>query len=273
MPENLIAERAMRWQLSAIAEQPSRPKTFSRRHLNRNDISLLVSGVFQTSVAVKLTVGHNIQMGLLLDPDEFLANKDLHKVRLSEIERKIFPKPILTISMFTMTPEQQHALVDQILAANPSDAEIEAHLEQAFIKADASARILLSSMQNAGRKRQALEELNAYLPVHKQLSHHSFKALKVLKKQLLHLHTTGNAPKPYNFTTTPNLLQFLTHLYRFKSSVHPITFSELEAIYLQHHNIHVDHSEVDPAFLSNQLPLSPDSLPFVDPLADVLSAA
>lgn len=212
-------------------------------------------------------------MGLLLDPDEFLANKDLHKVRLSEIERKIFPKPIPCIAMFNMTPDQQHSLIDQILAANPSDEEIEAHLDQAFAKADNSAQILLASMKNASRKRHALEELNAYLPIHKQITLTSYKALKLLKKQLLHLHTTGKAPQPYNFTTTPNLLQYLTHLYRFKSSVHPVTFSELEAIYLAHHNIHVENSEVDPVFLNNQLPLSPGSLPFTDPLAAIPSAA
>ena len=128
-------------------------------------------------------------------------------------------------------------------------------------------------MQNAGRKRLALEELVAYMPVHRQLYNHSIKALKILKKQLLYLHTTGKAPKPFNLKTTPNLLQYLTHLYRYKASVHPIPFSELEAIFLAHHNIHVDNSEVDPAFLSNQLPLSPDSLPFTDPLAAISSAA
>jgi len=212
-------------------------------------------------------------MGLLLDPDEFLANKDISKVRLSEIECLVIPKPVPTLAMLTMTPDQQHNLIEQILAANPSDDEIDAHLEQAFNKANTSARILLASMQNAKRKRQALEELVAYLPVHKQLYNHSIKGLKILKKQLLYLHTTGQAPKPFSFKTTPNLLQYLVHLYRYKVSVHPITPSELEAIFLQHHNIHVDHSEVDPDFLQNQLPLSPDSLPFIDPLAEVTTAA
>ena len=120
-------------------------------------------------------------MGLLLDPDEFLANKHLAKVPLSEIERKIFPKPIPCIAMLTMTTYQQHNLIDLILAHNPTDEEIQAHIDDAFNKADQHTRIILRSMHNAGRKRQALEELVAYMPVHKQLYDHSIKALKIHK--------------------------------------------------------------------------------------------
>ena len=171
-------------------------------------------------------------MGLLRDPEQFLASKDISKVKLSEIEEKVFPQSIPCIAMFSMTTEQQHCLIDQILAANPSDAEIESHLADAFSTADQHTRILLESMQHAGRKRLALEQLAAYLPVHKQISQHSFTALKVLKKQLLTLHATGKPPQGYSLANTPNLLQYLTHLYRYKASIHPVTFPELENIYL-----------------------------------------
>ena len=73
-------------------------------------------------------------MGLLLDPELFLATKDISKVKLSEIEQMVFPKPIPCIAMFSMTTEQQQCLIDQILVANPSDAEIEAHLADALFR-------------------------------------------------------------------------------------------------------------------------------------------
>ena len=211
-------------------------------------------------------------MGLLLDLEQFLTAKDISKVKLTEIEQKVFSKPIPCIAMFSMTTEQQSCLIDQILAANPSDEEIEDHLAHALSVADQHTRILLTSMQHSGRKRKALEELTAYLPIHKQISQHSFTALKVLKKELLTLHTTGKPPQGYSLTNTPNLLQYFTHLYRYKASIHPVTFPELENIYLKHHNIHVDDF-VEPVYLSNQSPLASDSLPFFDPLSAITKAA
>ena len=108
----------MRWQLLPICIQPAQSNCFADIHLNVNNIPLIISRVFQPIAAVKLILDQLIPMGLLLDPDEFLAHKDISKVRLSEIERLVIPKPIPCIAMLTMTPEQQHALIDQILAAN-----------------------------------------------------------------------------------------------------------------------------------------------------------
>ena len=40
MPENFIPERAMRWQLVPITEQPTQSRALLNRHLNVNDIPL-----------------------------------------------------------------------------------------------------------------------------------------------------------------------------------------------------------------------------------------
>ena len=238
-----------------------------------NNIPFLISGVFQTSAAVKIILDQHIQMGLLLDPDEFLANKDLHKVRLSEIERLVIPQPIPDLRLYTMSPQQFDTLIDQIIAANPTEQQIDDHLAQAFARADESNRIIIAAMQNASRKQQALDDFLAYEPVHRRLQRYSLMNLHRLKAKLIDFHTKGILPKGFSHKT-PDTKLFLVHQYRHQSQCHPIGLEKLQNIFLKHHGIDID-DYVRPEHITAQShqPLPSDSLPFTDPLAEVLTAA
>ena len=212
-------------------------------------------------------------MGLLLDPDEFLANKDLHKVPLSDIERKIIPKPIPDLRLYSMTAQQLDCIVDQILANNPTDAEIDAHLAAAFALADESNKILIQAMQQASTKRQLLDDFLAYEKIHRRLVRTSLQSLHNLKRDLLTFHTKGIQPSGFS-RNAPDLKLFLVHKYRHQAQCHPIGLDQLTNIFLSHNNI-----ETDRALFSRSLnaqthqPLPIDSLPFTDPLAAVSTAA
>jgi len=212
-------------------------------------------------------------MGLLLDPDEFLANKDLHKVPLSDIERKIIPKPIPDLRLYSMTTKQLDCIVDQILANNPTDAEIDAHLAAVFAAADESNQILIQAMQHCSRKRQLLDEFLAYEKIHRRLIGTHKQSLHKLKNELLAFHTKGIAPSGFS-RNAPDLKLFLVHKYRHQAQCHPIGLDQLQHIFLSHNNIETDHY-----LFANSLkaqthqPLPTDSLPFIDPLAAVPTAA
>ena len=212
-------------------------------------------------------------MGLLLDPDEFLANKDLHKIPLSDLEQKIIPKPLPDLRLYAMTPNQLDNIFELIIANNPTDAEIDAHLATAFAAADESNKILIQAMQHSSRKRQLLDEFLAYEKIHRRLIGTHTQSLHRLKNELLTFHTKGIAPPGFS-RNAPDLKLFLVHKYRHQAQCHPIGLDQLQHIFLSHNNIETDHY-----LFANSLkaqthsPLPTDSLPFIDPLAAVHTAA
>ena len=212
-------------------------------------------------------------MGLLLDPDEFLSHKDLHKVRLSEIERLVIPQPIPDLRLYTMSPQQFDTLIDQIISANPTQQQIDDHLAAAFARADESNKILIAAMQNASRKQQALDDFLAYEPVHRRLQRYSLMNLHRLKAKLIDFHTKGILPKGFSHKT-PDTKLFLCHQYRHQSQCHPVGLEQLTNIFLKHHGIEIDaFVKQEHLDAQSKQPLPTDYLPFVDPLADVLTAA
>ena len=212
-------------------------------------------------------------MGLLLDPDEFLANKDISKVRLSEIERLVIPQPVPDLRLYSMSPQQFDRLLDQILANNPTTQQIDDHLAACYARADESNKILIAAMQNASRKQQALDEFLQYEPIHRRLQRHSLTNLHALKTKLINFHTKGILPKGFSHNA-PDTKRFLVHQYRHQSQCHPVGLATLQNIFLKYHGVEIEdfvRSEHIAAQTHNPLPS--DSLPFVDPLAEVLTAA